>query len=230
MSSDPAGTFKGYQTWPKVFHDLQSGSREVFTQSSKTEHGQPTLAPTEKPTGNNTGRLRIRNNNNHKSNVSHSADTLMNCKLTETVVNLSDHRANKGDDGGAMQYLRLLGFPIPGSATWLHSKVLVNGSHYSENLSGVFLVSAVIISAEFCSLENGLLSSVQTQKRWGSGRLQRRGCGHLLSRLTSLLGMSSRSVHPHSPTYVVHEISREAENEPPLILRTRKLKVKREKP
>src|SRR5258708_2306977 len=96
MSSDPAGTFKGYQTWPKVFHDLQSGSREVFTQSSKTEHGQPTLAPTEKPTGNNTGRLRIRNNNNHKSNVSHSADTLMNCKLTETVVNLSDHRANKG--------------------------------------------------------------------------------------------------------------------------------------
>jgi hypothetical protein len=111
-----------------------------------------------------------------------------------------------------MQYLRLLGFPIPGSATWLHSKVLVNGSNHSANLSGVLLVSAVIISAEFCSLENGLLSSVQTQKRWGSGRLIRWGSGRLMCRSTSLMGKPIRCSLPHSPTYVVHEVSREAEN------------------
>jgi len=117
-----------------------------------------------------------------------------------------------------MQYLRFR-FPIPESATRLHLKVLVNGSSYSENysknfwnFSGVLLVSAVIISAEFCSLENGLLSNWTTRFEGGCGHLIRGGCEHLIRRSTSLLGVYIRCPHPHDPTYVVYEVSRRAEN------------------
>jgi hypothetical protein len=48
--------------------------------------------------------------------------------------------------------------------------------------------------------------------RWGDGRLQRGGDGHLLSRSSPFGGDPSRCPSPHSPTYVVHEVSRKAED------------------